>query len=508
MAGNSEAGARQPNIILIMPDQQRADMLGCYGDPVARTPNIDRLAAEGLRFENAFCQAPLCMPSRASMLTERYVRDHGVFQNTSVVHQSVPTFVQALAGSGYHTAQTGKTHLYLHINWPKGRHMRETGPLLGAYGFAETHETAGKEASLNVDSLYTDYLDEHGLLAGYRDYVRKRSKAVKESSPDAEMNAAWMADPLPLPLHAHPDVWLGQYTADWIARYDREEPYFLQVGFAGPHDPWDAPVEALEAFGDPDVPMPGSLEPPQVPDSGPLAVFLNMLMDYSDTASMTPEAIARARRSYYANMMMIDSSIGQIIDAVEARGELDNTWIIYISDHGEMMGEHRLLKKMVFYDPSVRVPVIIRPPGGCASRTTGDLVELDDVSATIRDIAGAELPGSHARTLLPALDGESVAREVAISEAYGVAMFRTATHKLVVYEDTLEPMQFFDLVADPLEDDNLVGSGRDQGVIEAMMARYARPFLKIRPVRPNRSIIERGRMAKNDFFLPGQVFAD
>jgi choline-sulfatase len=171
-----------------------------------------------------------------------------------------------------------------------------------------------------------------------------------------------------------------------------------------------------------------------------------------------------------------------------------------------MMGEHRMVKKMVFYEPSVRVPVIVRPPGGCAPRAVPDLVELDDVSATIRDIAGAGMRGSHARSLLPALAGESVAREVAVSEAYGVAMFRTGRHKLVVYEDTLEAMQFFDLETDPHEDDNLVGTGRDGGMIEAMMAAYARPFLSIRPVRPNRGIIERGRMAKNDFFLPDQAF--
>jgi len=496
----------RPNILFILTDQQRADMMGSYGDPVAKTPNTDRLAREGLQFDNCFCQAPLCMPARASMLTERYVRDHGVFQNTSVVHPTVPTFLRALAAAGYHTAQTGKTHLYTHNPWD-GRHMSAHRDKLIAYGFAEPHETAGKEASLNVDSLYTDYLAEHGLLGTYRDYARSRSKSQRDQLPGIEMHTAWSTDPLPLPLHAHPDVWLGNYTADWVRRYDRDAPFFLQVGFAGPHDPWDAPVEALEAFGSPDVPMPGSMEPPEIPDSGPLATYLRIMTDYSDTATMTPAAIAAARRAYYANMMMIDDSIGKIIAALEERGALDDTWIIYGADHGEMMGEHRMVKKMVFYEPAVRVPLILRPPGGVHGRRVPDLVELDDISATFRDIAGAPLPSSHARSLLPAFSGQSVARQVAISEAYGVAMFRTARHKLVVYEDTLEPMQFFDLEADPLENRNLVGTGADGGMIERMLADYARPFLRIRPIRPNRSVIERGAMAKNDFFLPGEVFA-
>ena len=167
-----------------------------------------------------------------------------------------------------------------------------------------------------------------------------------------------------------------------------------------------------------------------------------------------------------------------------------------------------MVKKMVFYDPSVRVPMIVRPPGGSAPRKVDDLVELFDISATFRAIADVPMPTSHARSLLPAFDGAPVARDVAISEAYGVAMFRTATEKLVVYEDTGEPMQYFDLAADPLEDRNLVGTGKADDRIEAMLSKYARPFLSIRPIRPHRSMIERGSLAKNTFHLPGTVFVE
>lgn len=496
----------KPNIIFIMPDQQRADMMGSYGDPVAKTPNTDWLASEGVQFEKCYCQAPLCMPSRASMLSERYVRDHGVYQNLSVVSDGVPTFVQAIRDTGYHTAQIGKTHLYTHLPW-NGDHMDKRRHILEGYGFVETHETAGKEATLRVDSIYTDYLQEHDLLDTYRNYLSSRNKHTLEENPDLEPAAAWNADPLPLPLHAHLDVWMGDYTANWIRTYDREEPFFLQVGFAGPHDPWDAPEEALEKFGHPEIPMPDSLDPPEIPESGPLRTFLSVLTEYSDTATMTPEAIAIARRAYYANMMMIDDSIGQIIKALEDSGRLDNTWLVYVSDHGEMMGEHRMVKKMVFYEPSVQVPMIIRPPAGMAARRVNDLVQLMDISATFRDIAGATMPSSQAQSLLPAIDGLPVGRDVAISEAYGVGMFRTATEKLVVYEDTIEPMQFFDLEADPFENRNLVGTGEADDRIEALMAQYARPFLAIRPLRPHRGLIERGSMAKK-FYLPEEVFAD
>ena len=499
--------ADRPNILFILTDQQRADMMGAYGDPVARTPHTDWLAGQGVRFDGCFAQAPLCMPSRASMLSERYVRDHGVFQNTSVVHPTVPTCVRALRDAGYRTVQTGKTHLYTHHPWD-GRHMQAHADKLRAYGFVETLESAGKEASLNVDSIYTDYLAAHGLLDAYRSYVRTRSKSQWDPASGIEQRAAWTTEPRPLPLHAHPVAWLGRTTADWLRNRTDDAPFFLQVGFAGPHDPWDAPAEALAAFGDPDMPMPGTLEPPEIPDHGPLATFLRIMTKYSDTATMTPQAIARMRRAYHANMMMIDDSIGLILDALRDRGELDNTWIIYTSDHGEMMGEHRLVKKMVFYDPAVRVPLIVRPPGGTAPRQVADLVELMDVSATMRDIAGAAMAGSHARSLLPAITGADAwrGRDVVISQAYGVAMLRTDRAKLVVYEDTLEPMQYFDLAADPLENRNLVGDPGHAGAIAALMDAYARPFLATRPVRPDRSIIERGSMGKNSFFLPAQVF--
>ena len=114
--------------------------------------------------------------------------------------------------------------------------------------------------------------------------------------------------------------------------------------------------------------MPGSLDPPEVPESGPGEIYLRSILEFCDSSTMTPDAIRKARRAYYANMMVIDQSIGKILDALRDTGQLDNTWIVYSSDHGEMMGEHRMVKKMVFYEPSVQVPMIIRPPGGCDRR--------------------------------------------------------------------------------------------------------------------------------------------
>ena len=493
----------KPNIVLLMPDQQRADMLGSTGDPIAKTPSTDRLASEGVQFNNVYVQGPLCMPARASLLTERYVRDHGVFENMSEVHDAVPTYAQALQQAGYHTAVIGKTHFWRHIP-PRVKHADERIGQLNGYGFAEVLETVGKEATYFLNTKYTDFLESRDLLDTYRDYLGSRQKHKRKAAPDAPPYRAWQADPIPLPLDAYQDAWLGDFTAEWLENYDRDEPFFVQIGFPGPHDPWDAPQEAVDWYDGADIPMPGSLKRPEVPESGPLSIFLRAFLQYCDSETMTDEAIVKLRRAYYANTSIIDRSIGKIVDALERTGRLENTWVIYTSDHGEMMGEHRMIKKMVFFDQAVKVPLIIRPPAGTKAGQVDDLIQHMDISATIRDIAGADLPTSEGRSLLPAVTGEGAApdHKVAISESYGMGMFKTDRYKLVVYEDERTPAQLFDSETDPLEDDNLVDDPKHADVVEGMMDEHVLPFLKYRPLRPHRSLIERQTVGGTVFYLP------
>src|SRR5580692_5513345 len=151
-----------PNIVLVMSDQHRADMMGCAGDPSMQTPALDGLAATGVRFSRVSCQGPLCMPSRASFMTERYVRDHGVYTNWGEIGPESPTYVRALREAGYHTALLGKAHLYLDENLTVS-HIDEMAPRLEALGFAEVFETGDKFVS-KVPSRYTDFLDAEGLL--------------------------------------------------------------------------------------------------------------------------------------------------------------------------------------------------------------------------------------------------------------------------------------------------------------------------------------------------------
>jgi arylsulfatase len=495
----------QPSILLIMSDQHRADVMGCAGDPVVRTPNMDRLAAEGLRFENVYCQGPLCMPARASLLTERYVRDHGVFQNSWDTPVSMPTVVRDVAEAGYHTSCIGKMHLWVHggrQRGPRTRDTRERIPQMRAYGFAEPIETVGKLATVMIGSEYTDYLMARGLYGTYQEWVAARSYAnAAEDATGKRVKTLplWTTGSNPVSGDDYIDAWHGHRAARWIEEYDRPQPFFQWVGFPGPHDPWDAPAEYADLYRNMTMPMPASLERPQLPALGPFRQFLDYFLNvHSDSPCLTDAVISEIRRFYYGNITVIDDGIGRILEAMERRGLLDSTWVIYTSDHGEMMGEHRMLTKMVFYDQAVRVPLIIRPPGGCAPRVVSAPVEHLDLSATIRDIArSAGHPSFAGQSLLGWADGGTgLSRSAIFSENFGLGMVRTAGHKLVFLEDTGEPVQLFDLLADPREDLNVVSRGDYRKDRDELMENLVTPFLSGGLERPGPGILDRLRKAQ------------
>ena len=484
-----------PNIVLVMSDQHRADMMGCAGDPSVLTPSLDALAAEGVRFSRVSCMGPLCMPSRASFMTERYVRDHGVFTNWEEIPADSPTYVRALREAGYHTALLGKAHLYLDENLPIA-HMNEMAPRLEALGFAEVFET-GDKFMPTVPTRYSDYLAGEGLLDAYRAHIAARAyQGDNETGQNATKSVPmWDSTPMPIPLPSYVDAWHGAQAVRWIEDYERDAPFFLFVGFPGPHDPWDAPAEAVARYDGVDISMPVSTKRPVVEGTGSYGKLLRGFLGLSDTKTMTDDAIRGMRRAYAADISVIDDAVGGIVGALSRKGVLDSTWIVYTTDHGEMAGSHGLMSKCVLYEPAVRVPLIVRPPGGCAPRVVDSLVEQLDVPATVRAIAGApEVAGSEGQSLLGALGGGAApVRDVAVSENWGFAVFETARHKLVIDEEAMAPCQLFDLAEDPAEDEDLLGDPQAAGVVEELMETHVRPFFQTPPARPHASILTGGR---------------
>lgn len=488
---------KKPNIVFLMSDQHRADMMACAGDPVAQTPNIDWLAGQGVRFDRTYCQGPLCMPARASLVTERFVRDHGVFENSSEIPAGMPTFMTKLDEAGYHTAEVGKMHLWMHGGRRAG-HTANMIPFLQGLGFNDAIETVGKLASYGHDSAYTDYLESRGLLKSYRSFISAQKHCGIANANDHKGDLmGWSAEPGPLAVEDYVDVWHGRRAVEWIEQYNDDKPFFLWVGFPGPHDPFDAPAEAVRRFAGADIPMPKSVQRPELPeDDGPYKTFLHRMLAYSDSATMDDAAIVAMRRAYYGNIALIDDAVGRIVDALQKRGALDNTWVIYTSDHGEMMGEHRMMAKMVFYEPAVRVPLVVRPPKGTPARVVHDPVQLMDLAATFREIAGAgDIPQSAASSLVSSIvkSEKPLSPDVIASENFGLAMFLTEQHKLIVYEDDLSPVSLFDMQNDPWEDHNLVKDPASRDVVEAMMESHVRPFLSTKPLRPHSPSLLRRR---------------
>lgn len=482
-----------PNIVVIMADQHRADMLGCAGDALVQTPNLDRLAAEGVRFTRTTCQGPLCMPARASFMTERYVRDHGVYSNWAEIDPASPTYVHALREAGYRTTLIGKAHLY-QDDVADVTHVDELAHRLLALGFDEVRES-GDKFGTHTPNRYTDHLVERGLFDAYAEHIRDRSyQGERETGRNATKRVPmWDATPLPIPLEAYIDAWHGREAARWIAERDDDGPFFVFIGFPGPHDPWDAPPDAVERYAAAEISMPASTRRPDTgAHTGTYGRMLRAFLHLSDSDTMTTDAIRGMRRGYSADISVIDDAVGAIVDALAATGRLDNTWIIYTSDHGEMGGNHGLMSKCVMYEQAVRVPLLIRPPAAHDHRqpiVVGHLVEHVDVPATIRAIAAApDLPGSEGRSLLGYVEGADVAaRASAVSENWGFASFETDRFKLVVDEDAQAPCQLFDRREDPNEDENRVADPDCAGAVEELMETLVRPFFATAPVRPHPS---------------------
>lgn len=434
----------RPHILILMPDQLRADALGCAGNPAIRTPNIDHIAREGVLFTHAYTVCPICMPARASFVDGLYPHNHRMWTNAGSLSPADETLFHHLQAHGYFVAYIGKSHFYPH---KRGDHLRHHEDYMRARGIDYVHETTGPWATLYTDSYMTDEWQERGLLTAFRDdYKRRRATGPR---------AVW---PSPLPTDAFLDSYIGRQAVAFIRSYEGRRPLCLFVGFGGPHEPWDAPEDYATMY-DPET-MPEAIPPEETPEWAP--PYAAQRAREGRIEAMTDEDIRRIRANYYGKISLIDRWIGEILDALADRGWLDETMIIFWSDHGEMAGDHSRLHKSVFYESSVHVPLIIRHPEISGGRTIPALVEIIDVFPTLLDAIGA--PSSSrcmGQSLWPILRGETVShRDQVLSEIYAFGcynyMIRTPRYKYAMDGDG-QGYMLFDLEADPLEQRNLLG---------------------------------------------------
>ena len=459
----------KPNILFIFTDQMRGDALGSLPDSPVISPNLDRLAAEGITFTRCLSNSPLCVPARASLMTGRLPREHGVWSNAIGADEHGPSHVRSIRDAGYYTSVIGKTHLWRDGPGGKpGRHIREMDHNLEAWGFDYRREVNDPIGTRWMGCHYTDYLASKGWLKKHQAYMNAWVEEMYSGNV-----TPWRQLPAPVRPGEDIDSYIGRSAVEWLKDYGRDEPFYLQVQFTGPHDPYDGPQPYRDLYD-------ASLLDPGISElARPMS---------SPVARSTTEQRQRWRVNYYANITLIDEWIGRILTTLEQKGALDNTWVIFNSDHGEMLGDHGLMGKANFYEQSVHVPCILRPPKtrplkNVTGWRSAALTEHVDLPVTMIDIAGAKaLDESLGRSLLPYVDLDpndskaSRGKDAVLSELFGESTICTNDYKLTVQVEDGRPRQLFDLRNDPMELKNVVDDSGYAGTISSLVSAYLEPM--------------------------------
>jgi len=423
-----------PNIILLYVDQMRADAMRCAGNSAIETPNLDRLAAEGVRFSHCISTTPVCVAARYSLLTGRREGETKRFANNRPEIEPVHDTIPALLGyAGYHTHSIGKMHFF-----PPRRH----------YGL-HSREVMQELPRWPQDDDYLMWLREQGYghkreIHGIRNllYVQPQTS--------------------PLPQEVHGSWWCGNRMVDFL-RTNHDRRFFMWTGFIGPHPPYNAPAPWESMYDIDEVPFPIATDR----DEETMPFQMRTLRYYANYENAGPERLRRCVALYYAVVSLIDHQVGRMLDTLEELGILDDTLIVFTGDHGEMLGDHLTCQKANPYEAAVRVPMIMRWPERIeAGRVRDDLVGGTDLFPTFMDAAGIDPP------VLEELKGQSLLSEDGGGHAdprdewvacYGMGASRWLSLrreglKYNYYCDNGWE-ELYDLDEDPTEEHNLVLEG-------------------------------------------------
>jgi len=428
---------KRPNILWYCTDQQRFDTIGALGNPHVQTPHLDSLVQEGVAFTHAYCQSPVCTPSRASFMTGLYPsRVRNTRNVNDTFPDSPPLISKLIADSGYECGLIGKFHLVSAGERPEPR-------LDDGFGYWK-HSHAPRD-------------DWPEGTHDYADWVREQGQDL-----DTLRNSNERVDP-----EYHQTKWASDCAIDFVSR-ERSEPWLLNINVYDPHPPFIPPAEYARRFKAED--MPG----PYFKESDLETQRALRALDFQGEPARPEELGAKdIQAKYYAMIAQIDDQFARILKALDDTGQRENTVIIFTSDHGETLGDHGLMKKGCrFYEGLTRVPLIFSWPGVFENgQQCGDLVELLDLSATLLDLTGVPIPEYHqGRSLRPVLEGKreiTSVRESVRCEYFDAldpyftggngsfgTMYRTDRYKLSMYHDK-NLGELYDLESDPWECENL-----------------------------------------------------
>lgn len=429
----------KPNIVVVQADQMAAQALGAYGDEAAKTPHMDALAEDGAVFDRAYCNTPLCAPSRASMMTGKMPSEVGCYDNGDDFLASMPTFAHHLRAVGYHTALIGR----MHFIGPDQEH-----------GFEERLTTDVYPADLDMVPEWGRPLDQR--LQWYHDadsvFTAGPSQATVQQDFDDEVGFRTLR-------HLNDRVRANQAAGDDV-------PFLMVTSFIHPHDPYEPPQEHWDRFADDTIPDPQFPDVPSL-EEDPHTHRLRMMSGF-DQQYPTIDEVRRARRSYYAAVSYIDDHVGRIRQRLEELDLLDNTVIIVTSDHGDMLGEKGLWYKMSPYEESSRVPLIMYGPEHLVPKGRfANPVSLVDLMPTLLELSDAPEADVTGMSLLESIRREQSGQTGPADRDVVVEYLAEGTHapqltlvrgqyKYVVCPG--DPDQLFDLETDPHELTNVAAS--------------------------------------------------
>jgi len=447
--------ADKPNILLIMADQLRADALGCYGNEVCQTPNIDALAAGGVLFENSFTPNPICVPARASITTGNYShRATGIKNNAGLIKDDQPRLGVHFAAHGYETYACGKLH-YVPYSPPGSPRLLhgiqhwdscESGRILAKF------DPKGQMRGLED---YFDYLAD----AGWFGFSRAHGVGNNDVRPCAS----------PLPPEHHVDRWVADRTIERMRSHVKDKPdkpFFIWCSFPKPHSPYDPPAEYLARYDVRDIPPPVGDES-MLSDRNPYLQYTRITHGQD---SLSPQARLVIKMYYYALITHQDEQVGRVLAALEQTGQADNTIVLYIADHGDLMGDFGVYFKCSFLEGSVRVPIIIKGPSIPAAQRRKQLVGLQDLLPTLAELTGCPLEQEvHGKSIVAACrDANANIRDLYYSqcrdEPQQSAMVTDGRFKYI-YCQAGAVEQLYDLAEDPHELVNLASRPDGQDLV-------------------------------------------
>ena len=458
--------ADQPNVLMIVCDQMVARLMGAYSHPVSKTPNLSRLAKEGVRFDSAYTSCPICVPARSSLLTGQYVSRTGCFDNAAMFPADQPTLAHYLSIAGYDTVASGKFH-FVGPDQLHGFEKRLTTDIFPSdFGFMAARPKDG----------HSDFADVHEHPIAI-DYV---TAGVRQWSMGLDFDEETHFRSLEY-LRGKRSHYTGTLQKALPPRDER--PFFLCASFTHPHEPFHVTQELWDAYDGAEI------ELPWVPDDlarmeHPMDKMLNAYHGTHRVDLDDPEALLSLRRAYLGLVTYVDRKVGELLRALGDLGLAENTLLMFLSDHGDMLGERRMVQKRSFYEYSAQIPWIVWYPGVLPGGVTvPEPVSIVDVMPTILDLVGvpddAVLP-IDGRSVVPLMRGQRDPERTVFGEIHGggvtTTCFMVRRGAFKYMHVTGHPAQLYNVRDDPREERNLSGRVEYAGIESDLYAALLSEF--------------------------------